>query len=420
MIALTMLAALASPPFAQLPTHGAAARISWSWPDAGQFQDRLEAEAAPVELVAGQLRWQQREGAAKWIAARLAAGERLSRIVGQGEARFGLVSHAAAPSGEATLSYDDLSSGRNLGAQSWVRHADGDLVVFAGDSGFLLVSQARSAPAATPGGQAWQDWVYATTLMNSDPPVYGPQRGKNRGTKAADTLWPKLQRWMKQPKLGLKKVRAADLSVFGDRDRRLATLAVWLEGQGDRAGAIELRERFTPVGRCSMDRAPAFAMERYGDLCFQDGRIGCFLQLQVRVMGDRFERAIWSSYGEAAADTRVGRLSQAGIDVRRFLRGLLVDYAVDGRKGEWIGRWRLVRAMKESGLQAEFTADLERLAQDPELDGLNRLRATQALWLMLRRAESQDAATVAAHLAPLKLTDIGRTWVAQIEQRAAR
>jgi hypothetical protein len=144
--------------------------------------------------------------------------------------------------------------------------------------------------------------------------------------------------------------------------------------------AIELRRRFWPVGRCSMDSSPQEAGMAFADLCYEAGRTGCYLQLQVRVMGDNIgTRVAWSSYGEASFPTYVERIAEIGVDLEQFLMGLVFRFDVAEEREVALGAWRLARAMIESGLGERFEAILTSYAHDVELDGYNRFQAAVVL-----------------------------------------
>jgi hypothetical protein len=139
-----------------------------------------------------------------------------------------------------------------------------------------------------------------------------------------------------------------------------------------------------------MDERPAQVARAYADLCYRVGKLGCFLQLQIRIMGDQFDRVAYSSYGEAAHETESKRLAETGLDVDRFFRGLLVHFAGVERRGE-LGPWRLARSIQESGRTGSLVPALARMAESPDLDEYNRLRATQVLALMNEIAGVNEA-----------------------------
>lgn len=110
-----------------------------------------------------------------------------------------------------------------------------------------------------------------------------------------------------------------------------------------------------------------------------------FLQLQIAIMGDHFERTAWSSYGEASHRTEAERLISTGIDVDQFLLGLAVSTQASGAN---LGAWRLARAIQESGRVTSMLPKLEALASSPTLDAYNRLFATQ-VWFFVQAREEQ-------------------------------
>jgi hypothetical protein len=150
----------------------------------------------------------------------------------------------------------------------------------------------------------------------------------------------------------------------------------------------------------------------FAELAFARGDLGRFLQLQVRIMGDQFERTAWSSYGEAAHGTESERLLRTGIDLDQFLIGLGV--ARPGRE-EGLGAWRLARAINEAGRSEALLPKFQALAVDPKLDAYNRLRATQTWFFMQVRDEkdlrqkARDA--VAAKALKLELHPLAVAWL---------
>lgn len=136
---------------------------------------------------------------------------------------------------------------------------------------------------------------------------------------------------------------------------------------------------YRPVGRCSMDRAPQMAAADYRDLCQKMGRIGCFLQLQTRLMADSFDRVAWSSWGEAVAGTDAKALVDAGVDVPRFLVGVGLILDDDNLRPGGINTWRLARSIAESGRRTELREKALSLVEDESLDELNRVRFAQVV-----------------------------------------
>lgn len=190
-------------------------------------------------------------------------------------------------------------------------------------------------------------WTYTTTLLTSSGPLY------DEGAEGDSLLMAEL-RSLKKP---------------GDAQ-------TWAKAHKADDALYARFRTFRPMGTCSMDTTPQEAARLYAELAYERGDLGRFLQLQVRIMGDQFERTAWSSYGEAAHETESGRLLSTGIDVDQFLLGLLI--ARPGRD-EGLGAWRFARSVREAGREKTLAPELERLALSATSDPYTRLRATQAL-----------------------------------------
>ncbi|EYF06906.1 hypothetical protein [Chondromyces apiculatus] len=217
--------------------------------------------------------------------------------------------------------------------------------------------------ASAPEPAALADWAYVATLLLAEPPVYSEEIHRD------------------------------------DWDEVEFRLASALKS-GDHETALEIYRNHEPVGRCSMDERPAEVARDYAELCHGLGKLGCFLQLHLRIMGNNFARVAYSNYGEAAADTGAELLLDAGIDVDRFFRGLVVRFEGVPAVGD-LGVRRLARSIKESGRAVTLTASLTQMAENPHLDDYNRLRAIQVLALLDKHgALRQDA-----------LPRVARTWL---------
>lgn len=206
------------------------------------------------------------------------------------------------------------------------------------------------------------DWAYVRALLESEPPVY--EQGSTKQDEFAD-----------------KEEEIAAARREGKNEQALALYRVW-----------------RPIGRCSMDSRPAEVARDYAELCYEMGKLGCFLQLQVQIMGNQFNRVAYSSYGEAAASTQAERLVETGLDVDIFLSGLALRFGGVSRRAE-LAPYRLARSIKEA-YQTDVVA--ERLAtwvKDPDFDEYNRLSAVEMLSLLERDALVSDE-----ELTPISLT----------------
>lgn len=232
-------------------------------------------------------------------------------------------------------------------------------------------------------------WTYATTLLTSSGPLY------DEGAEGDALLLAEL-RLLEKP---------GDAQKWAKAHR--ADDALYARFRG-----------FRPMGTCSMDTTPQEAARLYAELAYERGDLGRFLQLQVRIMGDQFERTAWSSYGEAAHETESGRLLATGIDVDQFLLGLLI--ARPGRD-EGLGAWRFARSVREAGRQKTIAPELKRLAASSTSDPYTRLRATQASLFLgeafvapkppKRQFDAEGRRDAGRALLELELHPVARAWL---------
>lgn len=409
---------LASAPFAQLPTHGAAAKIQWTWPEQQLFLQTLRAPIAPPRMALGSLRRLEEEGAGTALLKQIAAGGDAIALATQA-----VTARDAQPGAliwtrtDAIFEWADRTRWLG-GAPAGVYTSDAATVLVWADQ-IAVVDAAPEPLPAKSHATAPIDWTYSTTLLVAEDPVYAADPDAQPGRDLPQAKWDALSKAMQtDPKAALALLDALDLKALSGRDHRLGQVARFLHAQGRTDAALDAFARFRPMGRCSMDRAPAHAARSYAEACYAAGRIGCFLQLQVRIMGDHFDRVAWSSYGEAAANTQSKALVEAGVDAKRFLRGLLLRFDADTpRPRAEMNLWRLARSMHESGI--DFAPDLEALATDPRLDQVNRHRAAQTLWFLWRRAQQVNGGMVKVRFARLDLLPVSAGWVDAVERAQA-
>lgn len=215
--------------------------------------------------------------------------------------------------------------------------------------------------------------------------------------------------------VGGKGLRDLIDDLTAKNEKTPGSLEQWARAQKSDDALFERLRSYAPRGSCSMDTHPQEAARVFAELAYARGDLGRFLQLQVRIMGDRFDRTAWSSYGEAAHDTESGRLASTGIDVEQFILGLGVATQTEGPE---LGTWRQARAIQEAKLEKTMLPKLEALATSPKLDAYNRLLATQAWFFVQVRQERgmKGDATRAEALARAKKLDLhflAREWLAQ-------
>jgi len=356
---------------AERPRHvprNARVDARWTWPAMAHFDstyDHVERNAKPVRLARGTL--------AKHVGS---DHREVSGVV------LSIAREAEGEGYELGVELTDTDEAQEE-ARFWPRRGwklatgpleeaqSGEPLVFENGTARIRFEPTYLSPDDPIPLEALDAWSYVAALLSSDEPVYADLPGAPVG----------------DPEEAIRAAKAA-----GDKQKALSIYRTW-----------------QPMGRCSMDTRPAAVAREYAELCYEMGKTGCFLQLQLRIMGDQFERVIYSSYGEASHDTEAERLEETGLDTDAFLLGLALRFGGVSREGE-LGPWRLARSIKESGRMESITAKLAAFAKDDALDAYNRLRATQMLALLEEEAALGDESA---------LTEVSRLWLAQRRARAS-
>ena len=262
--------------------------------------------------------------------------------------------------------------------------------------------------------EAFDDWVYTTTLLTFEPNAKNPPRGNAwNSDKAAEKRWTRVEKAMDKSREAGVAAITEHLDQASSYDSRWQDVISFLGRHDEHDLLLKVYAHYRPVGRCSMDTRPAQIARRHARACARAGRLGCTLQMSVRIMADRFTRTAYSSYGEASHATEADALDRAGVDTDRFLRGLLIDYASDANRPVAIGLWRLSRSMAELDRTEAFAGQLEALAIDPALDELNRLRAAIVLSnVYLKAGHPKD--TVAEYVLSLNISETATLWMEKL------
>ena len=143
------------------------------------------------------------------------------------------------------------------------------------------------------------------------------------------------------------------------------------------------------------------------------GRIGLQLGNHRRIGGlGRQAGEAWPHPSAPAEPIGVAALAEGGVDLRRFLLGLLFVYRVEPARYAELDTGSLGRAMNDSGDAVWFEAELRRLATEPRLDATNRLRAASTLVGMHLR-QGRFLRQVRADLASMDLHPAALLWVRQ-------
>lgn len=296
-------------------------------------------------------------------------------------------------------------------AWSVVRQSDGTIDAYAWGAVARLEVIQRLDGAELP-DDAVAEWAYAATLLASSGPLYVTSNAAQDGAPLGPEVKALLPR-LKKGAVSRDEVRAL-VAALPPSAALWEQVLAWARARKDTQLELDAYRHYQPVGRCSMDTRPREVAREYAELCYRRGDLGCFLQLQVRIMGDQFERVASSSYGEAANGTEVKRLESTGIDIHRFLLGLVFQLPADAEvRGGELGSSRLARAVIEAGLADAFRVELPRLAEDRELDAWNRVRATMTyVSLLFREGAQLDAVDV--KLRALELHPVASAWWASV------
>ena len=292
----------------------------------------------------------------------------------------------------------------------------------------VFVPSSVDAAEASASSAAFEEWAYATALLVSDQPLYegsGSDPWSEGSWQLSVELGGRLDAAAEESTESGLRAAEAIAHIEVDSSSPVLGRAAEIAEAGERCDvARALRARYRPVGGCSMDTRPQEAARAYAELCSRTGDLSCFLNLQLRIMGDSFSRVAYSSYGEQSHGTDSLRLLETGIDVDRYLAGLAYRFDSDFRR-PGIGTWRLARSIVELGAAERFDARLAADAEDPRLDAANRLRVTQVLVaLRLQAVRSTDSsepgadlAAVRATLLALRLHPFAAEWVGSLGKR---
>lgn len=254
-------------------------------------------------------------------------------------------------------------------------------------------------------------WAYARTLLGFEGDPYPTALRSREVDPAVEAAW---QRWeaAADPGENLKVAWELVAGKMSSHDARWEAIRSWAEQTRNAELELAVLRRYRPMGRCSMDLRPQVLASRYGELCFETGKLGCTLHLQIRVMSSAFDRVAWSSYGDAVASTETAHLWDLGIEARRFLMAFVLNYP-DRSLPLNVGMYRLGRGMAESPEVDRLSGHVRAWAEDQTLDASNRLNAALVL-LNIRSRYYGNYLRPAEELAELKLHPLAHAVIADI------
>jgi hypothetical protein len=177
-----------------------------------------------------------------------------------------------------------------------------------------------------------------------------------------------------------------------------------------------------PEGQCSMDTEPMRAAVRFSKKASDEGALGRFLRLRLRVVANDFERMMMSNYGDAALSPEPSALRAAPVRLAPFFAGLCLFFESPAPRPVEVPAQRLGRAIADLGLKAELEPWLRGVVEDDAVDPLNRLRAVQVLYDLLAHSDAESPLNrntsrtrtreeVLPKVANLKIPEPGRMWL---------
>lgn len=185
---------------------------------------------------------------------------------------------------------------------------------------------------------------------------------------------------------------------------------------GDSPGDPEI-----PAGQCSLDSGPASRAEEIATVAEAEGALGRFLRMRLRVAGDRFDRAAFSSFADELHGVEASGFASAPVDLTAFLAGLCFSFDDPVARESAISPQRLGRLIVVAGLADALAPWLRAQAEDSRLDPFNRLRMLQTLQSVVARYDARPRVGVAAWidadryriglLRRLDLRPEGRWWL---------
>ena len=102
---------------------------------------------------------------------------------------------------------------------------------------------------------------------------------------------------------------------------------------------------------------------------------------------------------------------EAPIDAERFLAGLLLRYSETSDQSRELDAWNTARAISQGGFGDDL-GWLQKMAEDDDLDGFNRLQATQVLYYLSDEELGEVSEEAARIIEGLDATQVSREWMA--------
>jgi hypothetical protein len=290
---------------------------------------------------------------------------------------------------------------------------DSSVVLRAADQGAEFECRQARFEDPRPVEHSYATWVYSATLLNPPEPVYVDIEKEHTDHERERIANLRNGPW------SLELVeRLLELSPH-NRDAAWGSALSWAKAHGDDDLVYELYRRYRPVGRCSQDSRPQRVKREFAEFCAKTGRTRCELVLMTHLIAYNIPRVsdMWMGGKPVSYESELHRLP-GGLDVPRFMLGLLVDYpGTTGNEAASISPQFFALATYGTPHADALMERLEAWLADPELDTWNRHRIALTLFLLRAyRRSTESASKHAAAVAQLEgVPEITKLQLGRVE-----
>lgn len=160
-----------------------------------------------------------------------------------------------------------------------------------------------------------------------------------------------------------------------------------VEQVGDIELALQMKRKRRVVGFCSMDNGPANHLQSIAKLSALATEWDLFIKTHMHLINDRFESAIYSSYGEESRNTPIHDLESIGLEPDKLFVGSLLR-AQDTKENHYFSNFsRIARAISQLSKPSASLELLVNIVNDTSADIPNRINAWYSLLYVSRYNE---------------------------------
>lgn len=160
-----------------------------------------------------------------------------------------------------------------------------------------------------------------------------------------------------------------------------------VEQVGDIELALQMKRKRRVVGYCSMDNGPANHLKSIATLSALAADWDLFIKTHMHLINDRFESAVYSSYGEESRNTPIHDLESIGLEPDKLFVGSLLR-AQDTKENHYFSNFsRIARAISQLSKPSASIELLVSIVNDTSADIPNRINAWYSLLYVSRYNE---------------------------------